>query len=174
MQRFQERVDDALLLWSHGRKEGAFLVALIAVAAISKLRYPKAGDRDAFESVLKGGHTVRISVEYRGNCHEIEHIFYKWLRCNLVHEGELPVDICFADDPDDGSMSVRAGGPPEHIMRIGTGWFRHMMNLVMNAPENTEGGSAQGLKGRVSSNSPGWSEPQANATPGPERKEPER
>ena len=33
MQAIQDRVDDAMLLWREGRREGAFLVALVAVAA---------------------------------------------------------------------------------------------------------------------------------------------
>lgn len=90
-----------MLLWQHGRKEGAFLNVLIAVAATSRRRFPDrkaVGDRDAFVRILEGAHTVRISVEYRGECLLVEQVFYKWVRCQLVHEGGLPVDIKFMPD----------------------------------------------------------------------------
>ena len=92
------RVEDAQLLWRNGRREGAFLTALVAVTATSRRRLL---DRrtithgDAFERFLEAAHLVRLSVDYRGECHPIEHIFYKWFRCELVHEGGLPIDIEF-------------------------------------------------------------------------------
>ncbi len=138
MSGIRSRIDDAILLWDKGRQEGAFLSALIAVAATARRRYPKTKDREAFEQFLKDSHTVRLSVEYRGECHPIEHVFYKWLRCQLVHEGGIPVDIQFMQDAQPGSMSVRAGGAPEHILKIGSGWFHHMIASVVQAPENTD------------------------------------
>jgi len=98
-----DRIEDAKLLWKHGHREGAFLAALIAVAATSRKRFPdrKANtDREAFERFLEEANSVRLSVEYRGECHPIEHVFYKWFRCQLVHEGELPIDIEFMPDAD--------------------------------------------------------------------------
>ncbi len=133
----RNRIDDALFLWKSGREEGAFLSALIAVAATARVRYPKMKDRDCFEQFLRDTHSVRVSVEYRGECHPIEHIFYKWIRCQLVHEGGFPVDIQFMTDDIPGSMSVRAGGAPEYIFKIGYGWFHHMIGSVIQAPENS-------------------------------------
>ncbi|MGD0536798.1 MAG: hypothetical protein ABSC03_04035 [Verrucomicrobiota bacterium] len=138
MSGIDNRLGDALLLWKTGRREGAFLSALIAVAAAARRRYPTLKDREAFEKFLADCHTVRISVEYRGECHPVEHIFYKWLRCQLVHEGGLPPDIRFTKDSEPGSMSVRAGGAPEFILKIGTGWFSHMIASVQQAPENAD------------------------------------
>ncbi len=132
------RIDDAIFLWEKGRHEGAFLCALIAVAATARKRYPKAKDREAFEQFLKDSHSVRLSVEYRGECHPIEYVFYKWLRCQLVHEGGIPIDIQFMEDVEPGSMSVRAGGAPEYTLKIGTGWFHHMIGFVAQAPENAD------------------------------------
>ena len=135
MSSIQNRIDDALFLWDNGRHEGAFLAALIAVAAVARRRYPIMKDRERFERFLRDCHSVRLRVEYRGECHEIEHVFYKWLRCELVHEGALPVDIQFMSGDEPGSMSVRAGGAPEYILKIGHGWFYHMVASVMNASE---------------------------------------
>ena len=133
----RNRIDDALFLWKNGREEGAFLSALIAVAATARRRYPKMKDRECFELFLRDTHSVRLRVEYRSESHPIEHIFYKWLRCQLVHEGGLPLDIQFMRDDVPGSMSVRAGGAPEYILKIGHGWFGHMIGSVMKAPENS-------------------------------------
>ena len=134
----RDRVEDALVLWKNGRLEGAFLIALIAISASARRRYPRVGDRESFEQFLTDSHTVRISVEYRGTCYPVEHVFYKWLRCNLVHEGELPVDIEIMPDSEPGTMSVRAGGAPEYVLKISEGWFHHLVGAVMQAPENTD------------------------------------
>jgi len=136
MTGIRDRIEDALLLWESDRKDGAFLSALIAVAATAQKRYPNQKDGDRFRQFLKDEHTVRISVEYRGECHPVEHVLYKWLRCNLVHEGGLPPDIEFMTDDQPGTMSVRAGGAPEYVFKISHGWFHHMIHCVINAKEN--------------------------------------
>ncbi len=110
------RVEDALLLWDNGRKEGAFLSVLIALAATSRLRFPDCkavSDRDAFVRFMESACAGRISVEYRGECLPVEQILYKWIRCQLVHEGGLPVDIQFMPDSAQGVRTLRAGGAPE-------------------------------------------------------------
>ena len=134
-----ERVEDAEFLCQHGREEGALLSALSAVAATARLRFPDrkaVKDGDAFRQFLEDTHSVRLSVEFRGEIHSIEHIFYKWLRCELVHEGGLPVDIRFMDDKEPSALSVRAGGAPEFILKLSRSWFRHLLNSVVTAPEN--------------------------------------
>ena len=138
MSGIRNRIDDAILLWKQGRQEGAFLSALIAVAATSRKRYPRANDRECFEQFLRDSHTARLSVEYHGECHPIEHVFYKWLRCQLVHEGGIPFDIQFMEETEHRSVSVRAGGAPEYILKIGIGWFNHMVGAVIQAPENAD------------------------------------
>lgn len=133
------RVEDALLLWKHDRLEGAFLNALIAVAATSRRQFPDhktVSDREAFERFLASAHRVRLSVEYRGECYPVEHIFYKWFRCELVHEGGLPIDIEFMPDSEPGTLSVRAGGAPEYVLKVSHGWFHHLINAVVRAPVN--------------------------------------
>jgi hypothetical protein len=137
MSGIHNRIEDAELLWRNGRLEGAFLCALIAVAAAARLRYPSMKDRERFEQFLRDAHSARLSVEYRGDCQPVEHIFYKWLRCQLVHEGSLPVDIQFMSGDQPGSMSVRAGGAPDYILKIGHGWFHHMIRSVLQTPEIT-------------------------------------
>ena len=136
MTGIRKRTEDALFLWDNGRRDGAFLIALVAVAAVSRLRYPQLTDRDAFEKFLQDSHTVKITgVEFRGKSVPIEHVFYKWLRCQLVHEGSLPPDIQFMEESDPQWMSIRAGGAPEYILKIGHGWFHHLIGSVRAAPE---------------------------------------
>jgi hypothetical protein len=47
------RIDDAEHLWAEGRKEGAWVQALIAAAATARKRYPKPmSDSKAFKSFI--------------------------------------------------------------------------------------------------------------------------
>ncbi|MCL5997644.1 MAG: hypothetical protein M1546_16545 [Chloroflexi bacterium] len=96
-------------------------------------------DRQAFEQFLRDAHTVHISVEYRGELHTIEHIFYKWLRCELVHEGGIPIDIHFVEDAPPETMLVRAGGHPDYILKLSHRWFHHIIQAVVSAPETAQG-----------------------------------
>lgn len=133
------RVDDAKFLWAGGRREGAFLSALVAAAATSRRRFPDrraVSDGEAFELFVRAAHSVRLAVEYRGECHSIEHIFYKWFRCALVHEGGLPIDIEFMEPEEDAILSVRAGGYPEYVLKVSENWFQHLLDAVTRAPEN--------------------------------------
>jgi hypothetical protein len=135
------RVEDALLLWGQGRYEGAFLSALVAVAATSRRQFPDrkaVGDRQAFEQFLAATHSVRLSAEFRGELHPVEHIFYKWLRCELVHEGGIPVDVQLVPDEELGFMSIRAGGAPDYVLKVSFGWFHHLINAVISAPVNAD------------------------------------
>jgi len=134
----QSRIQDATVLWQNGRHEGAILSALIAVAATSRLRYPDRNalnDREAFEKFLADEKPGVLAFEYRGEVHTLEHIIYKWLRCQLVHEGELPIDLELTDNE---GLSVRAGGAPEFILRLSRGWFRFLVQCVVNAQENRQ------------------------------------
>ena len=135
MTGIQKRVDDALFLWKSGRHDSAFLIALVAVAATARLRYPKMKDKEGFERFLRDTRLRVSGVEFRGECRPLEHVFYKWLRCQLVHEGALPVDIQFMADDDPQWMSLRAGGAPEYVLKIGLGWFHHIIGSVKQSPE---------------------------------------
>jgi hypothetical protein len=135
------RIDDAQFLWDNGRLEGAFLSALTAVAATSRRQFADRNaisDREAFEQFLAGARSIRITVEYRGEFHPVERVLYKWLRCELVHEGGIPVDIQFMPDKQPGTMTIRAGGAPEFVLKISHGWFHHLVNAVIKSPVNAD------------------------------------
>jgi hypothetical protein len=91
--------------------------------------------RKRVEDFLRDALHAKISVEYRGKLWSTEEVFDKWLRCNLVHEGELPIDIQFMDESKPGIMSFRAGGAPEYVLKIGCGWFHFLMNTADKSPE---------------------------------------
>ncbi len=131
MNEILKRINDAEFLWKFGRKESAFLLVLIALAAASRAKYPTIkGDKDAFETFFKEFNGHIISVEFRGDCIPLEKIFYKWMRCELVHEGGLPADIKFMKEEKCGTMSIRAGGNPEFVLKIGEGWFFHLKDSL--------------------------------------------
>jgi hypothetical protein len=129
----QERVDDAQALWAGGRREGAFLLALIAVVVRARRDFPPpTSESEAFRRFIESRLSVRLSVEYRGTQWPIERVFYNWLRCELVHQGGLPVDISFKDDAAPGERSVRAGGAPEYVLLVSPGWFDHLVEWALS------------------------------------------
>jgi hypothetical protein len=135
----QNRLEDAQLLWNAGRLEGAFVSVLIAVAATARRTFPnQKSDRRAFEDFLRQGWFERISVEHRGEIHPVYHIFYKWFRCELIHEGALPVDVEFMSDPEPGVLSIRAGGATDYTLKVSSGWFNELLGTVMNAEVNRD------------------------------------
>jgi hypothetical protein len=130
------RVEDAIFLYENGRYEGTFLSILVAVAATSRKEYPNMpSDREQFERFLNSRWRGVMAVEYRGECYPIPQIFYKWFRCELVHEGGLPVDIELLDTD---AMSLRAGGHPEYVLKISRGWFHWLVQSVIQALCNTD------------------------------------
>lgn len=60
----KDRLDDARILFSQGRRDGALLSVLVAVAATSRRRYPKSlirRDREAFIRFLLDEHPAIVS-----------------------------------------------------------------------------------------------------------------
>jgi len=80
------------------------LTRSVAVAATSRKRYPRGNgktDREAFTSFLAEEipkivkFTNSISLRFRGEILRLEDILYKFVRCELAHEAELPEDVYF-------------------------------------------------------------------------------
>lgn len=141
-----DRVKDAEVLWNSGRYEGALLNVLIAVAATSRLRFAnrkEVSDNQAFTQFLEATHQPIRGVEFRGKIESMPRIFYKWLRCELVHEGALPIDIEFLPNEQPGAMLIRAGGAPDYVLQLSHGWFFYLVQVVVTAPENSEALSAK-------------------------------
>lgn len=119
----QDRIEDAVLLWHEGRRESALLLACVAVAARARLEFPEETDGFvAFEQQLRQGLSPRIRVEFRGELHSVEKLLYVWVRCELVHNAAIPLDLVIDDDLGEG-LVVRAGGAPDYLLRFSPGWF---------------------------------------------------
>jgi len=134
------RIEDAQFLWAKGRHEGAFLSALVAIAATSRRIYPYPAHKDgeAFERFLNQGVFGRLSAVFRGEVLPVYRIFYKWVRCQLAHEGTLPCDLDFVPGTLTGPLSIRAGGAPEFKLRLSQSWFHEIVHTVKSAPVNAD------------------------------------
>jgi hypothetical protein len=136
----RRRVDDALALHQLGRFDGALLSALVAAAATARRETPdrRVSDRECFETFFAKSTACQriLSVEYRDELHSIPHIFYKWLRYELVHEGTVPLDIEFVGDPKDRVLSLRAGGAPLEVLQLSHGWLFEVLHLVQTSLAN--------------------------------------
>ena len=133
-----DRLADADLLWRYGRREGALLIVLVAVAATAQRTFPGIkGDRAAFEAFMRTTNDWTIAVEHRGEAVDIDHLFYKWMRCELVHKGSLPPDVRIDENfPDPMACGVRAGGEPEYTVLLSPGWYSFLTSAVCMAPVN--------------------------------------
>lgn len=129
----QERLRDADALWQAGRRDSALLLALVALAARARLDYPALGDRAAFLAYTRSRHGWRISIEHRGQQVGLDELLYTWLRCSLVHEAALPVDISIDDEALlAAGMALRAGGAPDYHVLIGTGWYDFIREAALS------------------------------------------
>jgi len=146
------RVEDAIALFAAGRHEGALLSVLIAIAATSRRRRPEStpsirkpgksmGDGEAFEAFLADEmvnicRVQNFNVMFRGQLHRLEHVLYKWHRCELTHKGGLPNDVIFEAPQYPGGMSVAVD--PGKSLRLSHGWLDGLVNAVVNASENRD------------------------------------
>jgi len=97
-------------------------------------------DREAFElfltdEMLNICRVQNFHVKFRGKMHRLEHVLYKWFRCELTHEGGLPTDVHFEADSASGGMHVAID---ETGFRLSHGWLDGLANAVIFAPENSD------------------------------------
>ncbi|MBI4535478.1 MAG: hypothetical protein HY708_04310 [Ignavibacteriae bacterium] len=146
----RERLEDAVLLWNNGRKQGAWIQVLIAAAAISKLRFPDQKDGEAFRQFIRevtptivngtapaipGGITVVFNAETPEQM-PLDQVMYKHMRCYLLHEAVMPSDVCLSESHVvDGKLvaDLRGGSP----LTIPDFWVIHLAKAVAYAPENS-------------------------------------
>ena len=141
----KSRIEDAELLWNQGRKEGAWVSALIAAAATSRKRYPRPiTDNQAFKSFIRDVLPMLMyGKPLQGTPNPIiifdqtpvEDIVYEHLRCNLVHEAEPSQLITFSESKivDGKLQATLAVGSPNVIPDF---WVLHLIKAVREAPEN--------------------------------------
>ena len=143
------RIEDAAILAEAGRYEGALLLLLVAVAATSRKRYRQGtksrkdpsktmDDKEAFETFLRDEiwrlrKGANDTITYRGGKVPIEEFLYIFLRCHLVHEGQMPIDlqpvrnedVITIDNKDGTGISIT----PLFLTRIN--------DVIWRAPENS-------------------------------------
>lgn len=127
------QVDDSIFLIKNQRYLGALTNLMLAVAASSRKAFPKGvtpsvkfpndqmRDGEAFKIFLSSSiremlfgdygesnsESTGICVSFRGQSYDLADILYKFYRCELVHEGELPEDVKFVPPPNDsGGVSL--------------------------------------------------------------------
>ena len=139
------RIKDAEVLWQYDRKEGAWLLALVAAAATSRKRYPKPiKDSTAFKSFIRDVlPTLMYGKPLQGTPNPkifldkipVEDIIYEHLRCNLVHEGEIAQEVAFSESTivDGKLQATLVVGSPNLIPDF---WVLNLMKAVKEAPEN--------------------------------------
>ncbi|MEZ8704136.1 hypothetical protein AB6D74_20035 [Vibrio cyclitrophicus] len=156
------QVEDAIFLKENGRHLGALTNLVLAVAASSRKTFPKGTksfenpkkemkDWEAF-TLFIGGRIRKIlfgdfggpetgnsgiSVNFKGKQHDVAYILYKYYRCELIHEGELPEDIEFKPSENEQvstgnsglSISISCG----NTMVLDYGWIDLLVNAVVYA-----------------------------------------
>jgi hypothetical protein len=133
------KIEDAEFLKKNGRKEGALLFILIALAATSRKRYPRIvkNDRDAFTTFLGEELTKRIRVgkfwvKFRNKMILLQDLFYEFVRCKLAHEAQIPEDIKFTKGD---MLHVQVD---EKEISLSEKFIDILFDIVIKAEENKE------------------------------------
>ena len=151
----RERLEDAMVLWEHGRREGAWIQVLIAAAATSRVRFPNKKDGEAFKAFIRQitptifdgsipplprGPIVRFGTG-GGKSIMLEEILYRLFRCNLLHEAELHPDVSFSDFRivGDEVVSELGMGTP---LKIPVVWVMNLAKAVAEALHGKKRGAA--------------------------------
>ncbi|MBN8866045.1 MAG: hypothetical protein J0H98_00680 [Solirubrobacterales bacterium] len=124
-----ERIHDANLLWTQGRREGG-LLACVAVAARAREIYPGVKDNEAFPRMIREALSIQWSIEFRGEQRPVEWLLYKWVRCELVHNASFPLDIETDGELGEG-LAVRAGGAPDYVVKHSPTWFDFLISVAL-------------------------------------------
>lgn len=142
----RDRLEDARVLFSAGRQQGAFVAVLVAAAATARKRYPSDewDDSEAFRNfiydemgVITGGPKYGVAFPFQRRLTLLEDLLYYHLRCQLVHEGSMPETIVFKDP-------VLVQGKSCNAMHLGSplgfpvGWIDRLATAVWLAPENDD------------------------------------
>ncbi len=161
----RQKVDDVIFLLTSQRYEAALTILLVAIAASSRCVFPKKltksfknpkdtmRDGEAFELFL-GGQLTRVmrdpecsneygcsgfKIGFRGEEHFVESIFYKYYRCELFHEGALPLDVLLMPEgPLDASASTGAIKLYSDKVVLNAAWFNVLIECVAGAECNLD------------------------------------
>jgi hypothetical protein len=146
----RDRIEDSRLLFAAGRLDGAFLMVLTAVAGSSRRRFPEnstwsrinaknmMGSGEAFVEFLREEETrvptgILRQIQFEGQPRTIADILWKYLRCDLSHEGELRERISV----DYGDFLVDSRGTSDHLT-FSSELLLRLDHLVVTAKENSD------------------------------------
>ncbi len=143
----KERVIDAEALWRAGRKEGAWVLALVAAAATARKRYPRPmKDRESFMGFIRditpiliyGKPSVGRQPQIVYGTLPLEQIIYEDMRCKLVHEGHIEDTVRLAESSVvDGNLTATFRvATPTSPHEFPDFWALHVLKAVREAPEN--------------------------------------
>ncbi|MFZ3208726.1 MAG: hypothetical protein WA140_07805 [Geobacteraceae bacterium] len=125
-----------------GDFEDALIQSLIAVAAMSKLRYPNT--KDEFLRKIQPNVSIIggfLQVQIGGAMLTIEEVLYKHVRCHLVHEAQLSPELCFVG-PDTGfSISYTNFKSKMQSRRRGLRRRRHTTSMLRSRRRSNEEGA---------------------------------
>jgi len=157
----RQQIEDVRLLAANDRHLSALTVLMLAIAATSRRRFPKGtrsvenpaktmGDREAFtlflggrmRNLMFGGYGAdeasnsSFIVDFKEKKHDLAYIFYKYYRCELIHEGELPQDIEFQPPSDESKLGVSLTTGDKIVLDYG--WINLLISVVELAPCNSQ------------------------------------
>ena len=142
----RQRLEDARTLANAGRQEGAFIQILIAATATARKRFDRKlwDDGESFKNfiydemgVITGGPKYKVELPFLGKHTPLEDILYQHLRCQLIHEGEMPETIVFTRPKSENGTNddfLHLGSP----LGIPEGWIERLATAVWLAPENDD------------------------------------
>lgn len=139
----RNRIDEARMLFDAGHDHAALILVATAIAASSRLKYPKSvvkSDKEAFVRYLDerlnyiflGFESPAPFMTYGDDERRVTigEIIYVEFRCNLVHEAGLPEGV---DIVSDKSPTLSHG---DGKTQIGRGWLPILFNAVIHDPQH--------------------------------------
>jgi hypothetical protein len=86
------RIEDAEVLWKHGRREGAWVLTLVAAAATSRRRYPRpCRDSEAFKRFIRDVSDALVTGKSRTHVHNPQIVFDQTPLEDIVYEHLEPI-----------------------------------------------------------------------------------
>ncbi len=147
----KNRIEDAQILYKNGRKEGALLSTLIAVAATSRKRYPRErkgikakenSDKYVFRLFVSEEMSKRgpgwsednpLPITFQDEKLLLPEVLYRCVRNELVHEAKLPEYIAF--ESGDGMRITILNNKK---ITFTDGIIFNLAKIVVEAPENND------------------------------------
>ena len=143
----RDRVCEAEMLWNSGRKEGAWIQAMIATAATARKRYPRPmRDSDSFKSYIRdvcftivsgNPHPQGGRVLFQFGDRAFEDILYEDFRCSWIHEGKLD-GIGLTETRQVSEDQVIQTLVVGQFSQLPDHWVLNLLNAIRSSPENSD------------------------------------